>query len=656
MKVEYSHNRILISDQLFDKNNPEQPNIGCLVILYSRSADKEIGRDITKKWGNYLIDVSADDAIPGTYELRFYGSNTIPRLEPFGDWILFTIEDRSNLPIVFEQTPTFTVSEISGKAYVDVNNSEQTYAQFNWTNLSEAEGILKTILIYSKRSDEEFSSDYTLFAEVSIPPFNSSWSGNYIQGVGGLNLFKVIWKDTPTPSPNPLYKWNDGELKDCILRFSGDEQYKITDNLKTASNAKFSFVPYLIGDGTKTTFNFTLDKTGYENMTIIPGSLRLDIWNGKVFRRIVYDDFDSININYTTGVGTAVFKTALATGEVGYFTYNLRRDLTSTPSGSPDSSGYYTVDLGVKNVYQGSIYLELTIGEQTYYLRDTNGSFTDYDSLIDYDNGLIKIKTSDPFTIKGSCEVYDLQVETVLALSTQSDESIDLSSRVIDGNSFIQISAASGEFTFSKALVLYKKPCGYDFYCVYLNTTRQQAQVNGITLSSYCYDVTFDGVPDYNQITEVKGLRVANLSYKSSDDVDGLGFSTSKQLLTANVDLRWRDISTYTREEWVSTLFKTATGEISTITYDQSRLFSDYVVYMFLSKAGLPPLYKRPGLNLEETEPNGTWYFVGSFPTNYAKISCGWGEKVAFWVGFRTKEEVWVNSTSTVNDPPTYGL
>ena len=577
-KIITNNGNVKIFDNIFYKNG--KANIGCDVILFCEEDQSIKDRVITDDYGYYEFNLATNTLIGGDYTIQFYGSYTIPKLQPDGDWERIQLTDESLLPITFLTNPTFQVSEVSGKSNVDVNGNEITYAQLSFTDLQEQSGILKTILVYSKHTDDSYDSDYKVITQIDIPPFNSNWSWDKLQGIGGIS----------------------------------------------------------------------------------------------------------------NGIGT----------------FNI-------------------IDSGNKNNWEK----DQLIGFNLYI-----------DSLHEYEIINNDATIVSPYT-------------TMLYVKNLDGKNINLTGTTISGTSYCSLTNYSGAMDFVVPLVLYKKPCYYDFYSVYLNSDRIPAKVNGVNIITYALNVLFDGIPDFSQLIGVLNLDIGNLVYNNAyggDDINGIGFSSPKSMPSFFVELFWDDIKTYTRDYWntlgynnpvisnavftgtglndaissgsfigqdifvntfiiiidsvgatdtfkwkkgsgsfttnvsitksaqllsdgvyitfnsntghtlndqwiitINPLFHDANGNSKDVSYDQSQKILDYVVYQFISELGNPPLHIRPGLNAGEIESNGIWYYMGNFSNGYAKLRCNPGDIVSFWVGFRTiLGSNPVSSSTIVNTLPVY--
>lgn len=146
-------------DQLLVNGKPVP---GVQAVLYDKS-NNVVDVDITKRTGKF----SFPSIGAGIYTIKFIGMN-------LGSETYKTITIIEEDPLVFNSEPTFNVIESEGKAHVDVNGNELTYAEFNWTNLEEKTGMLKSILVYYKRSNEGSIQDYIQFADVVVPSSKST--------------------------------------------------------------------------------------------------------------------------------------------------------------------------------------------------------------------------------------------------------------------------------------------------------------------------------------------------------------------------------------------------------------------------------------------------------------------------------------------------
>ena len=108
-------------------------NVGCLVVLVRESDSVEIGRIVTDKYGYYEFIINSPQV--GLYQIQFYGSNTIEKFEPDGDWEKFEItSDMVNdlNPLEYDDDPTMVVSEFNSR--IDVNKNEIFIFEFLLTD------------------------------------------------------------------------------------------------------------------------------------------------------------------------------------------------------------------------------------------------------------------------------------------------------------------------------------------------------------------------------------------------------------------------------------------------------------------------------------------------------------------------------------------
>ncbi|MGE5683447.1 MAG: hypothetical protein ACM34K_21515, partial [Bacillota bacterium] len=169
-----------------------RPNKNYKVCVFSISDKAELDWTTSRPDG-YFEFVFKNKLKPGNqYEIRFYGTGYSKHARsPEGDWEVIQIPSQEEPPLVFENLPVFEAFEIEGKSHVDINNNEITYAEFDISNLKEKSGTLKSILIYSKRSDERYDTDYKLLANLTVPSQSLSWNWDKIQGTGGNGTFTI---------------------------------------------------------------------------------------------------------------------------------------------------------------------------------------------------------------------------------------------------------------------------------------------------------------------------------------------------------------------------------------------------------------------------------------------------------------------------------
>lgn len=100
----------------------------------------------------------------GWYTVKFYGGGAIPE-----NWILRIYLEYSPTGTDYQELtytiqPTFNINELTGK--VDVNRTERAVIQIAFSNLTPDTGDLRTIEIYSKRTED--AVDYAPFMTIPI--------------------------------------------------------------------------------------------------------------------------------------------------------------------------------------------------------------------------------------------------------------------------------------------------------------------------------------------------------------------------------------------------------------------------------------------------------------------------------------------------------
>jgi hypothetical protein len=147
-----------IFDYLVTNN---KANIACLVILFNINNKKEIARTTTDNKGYY--EFLTAQLKTGTYELQFYGSDTVQKLKPDGDWERFDFisskETDSIREILFDTLPTFQATEKN--TFIDASKAEKTVIEFNLTNIAPLSGIIKIIEIWYKIYEDGEQSEHT---------------------------------------------------------------------------------------------------------------------------------------------------------------------------------------------------------------------------------------------------------------------------------------------------------------------------------------------------------------------------------------------------------------------------------------------------------------------------------------------------------------
>ena len=168
----------------------------------------------------------------------------------------------------------------------------------------------------------------------------------------------------------------------------------------------------------------------------------------------------------------------------------------------------------------------------------------------------------------------------------------------------------------------------YDFKASFFNVAGSPAVKGDGSVVEVKHDnVTFNGVPDIQEYVEVIGA-------------SGLTFGESGTLSTDNITMQWTNLKELSRSEFESAYpsniaTSNAFGAATILTYDMVQNIDEYGVFMFVSTFGAAPTYERPGLNNGESEPNGSWQFLGNFSTTTVNITLPENNKVGLWIGLR---------------------
>jgi hypothetical protein len=134
-------------------------------------------------------------------------------------------------------------------------------------------------------------------------------------------------------------------------------------------------------------------------------------------------------------------------------------------------------------------------------------------------------------------------------------------------------------------------------------------------------NVTFDGVDDLGEYLEVKNLKCVNASNPEGDLINPVELDTNIAVL------KWDDVTALQN----NTDFTILGGGTKTMTPQKLRLVSGYIVFMFISTSGSPPVNEYPTLS----DVNGVWYrYASNIKNNTITVQLPAGKTLAFWVGF----------------------
>jgi len=177
------------------------------------------------------------------------------------------------------------------------------------------------------------------------------------------------------------------------------------------------------------------------------------------------------------------------------------------------------------------------------------------------------------------------------------------------------------EYTFKNEIKLYDKPCYYDFRVQFIGRNLLYSpDAEGKPAKIDLDNVGFDGLEDLTEYFGVYNARLIN-------GVEG----ADAESIFAKIDwLEFRNQS----KTYFDAAREVRSGfddSVKMLTYNQTRLITSYVVYLFVSESNTLPANLYPG--------NGDlWYFCGEFSSNSAEIRCPVGKWCGFWVGFRLRD------------------
>ena len=135
-----------------------KPNIACRIVLYSVDDAVNIAVTDTDKYGYYEFRLTETILKIGKYEIQKYGSGTVPKLAPDGDWESFDYLGNGvigNLnDLVFDSSqavpnlPVLTIEE--KEAIADINNVEKSIIEVGITNIVLKRGRIAKIKVFYK--------------------------------------------------------------------------------------------------------------------------------------------------------------------------------------------------------------------------------------------------------------------------------------------------------------------------------------------------------------------------------------------------------------------------------------------------------------------------------------------------------------------------
>lgn len=164
------------------------------------------------------------------------------------------------------------------------------------------------------------------------------------------------------------------------------------------------------------------------------------------------------------------------------------------------------------------------------------------------------------------------------------------------------------------------KPTLYHFKAEFFNPVGEIALLDEVIVSPITSNL-FNGINDVGEYIGVTNLIAQNIVL--AKDEQYYTCPTEELLLT------WDQMKTVSS----STQFYNALGQPVTLTSNELRNITGYVVFMFISNSGKPSSYPWP---YPTSDIYGTWYYINNVPTNRTMVRLPKSKFCQVWVGFKT--------------------
>lgn len=210
------------------------------------------------------------------------------------------------------------------------------------------------------------------------------------------------------------------------------------------------------------------------------------------------------------------------------------------------------------------------------------------------------------------------KVDIFYKLSTSSDYNVLFSLSIGDDTPGYNRETGLLETDFSIELV--DKPSTYDFKAFFFNPSSEPAlNSSNETITANDTSITFNGIPDLDEYIGVTGVTVSN------SNAAGTKVPTNEIIVT------WDDMSDKPAGTYLD-----AAGSSVSVTGNQLRNISSYIVYMYVSSGSSPPSNSENYPN--KTETNGEWYMLDTIPSSQQRASLRVPQQksVMLWIGFLT--------------------
>ena len=208
-------------------------------------------------------------------------------------------------------------------------------------------------------------------------------------------------------------------------------------------------------------------------------------------------------------------------------------------------------------------------------------------------------------------------VQVVIEYKLSAESTWEILNKFDFGDGLPGVSGDLSSVVYTNDIPMKEKPSVYDFRATYFNGDGIPAKDGGLLVTEETA-ITFNGIPD---MAEYVG--VADVTVKNSN-------SDNNKIPTNTIMLEWE-----TPEVTGAGAYTDAAGNPITVTEDQVKNVSGYVVYMFISEDGGDP---DAGNYPASSPTNGTWYLLDTLPAklNFASIRLPQKKQVMIWIGFTT--------------------